>query len=81
MASNKPLFYSFYQSLPSLQSYKVKIKSQLVAMCISAKRFLTIEGTTNSNLATHLLTLKHKEKNRLINRLNRLFSPSRFKFK
>jgi hypothetical protein len=29
---------------------------------------LTIEGTTNSNLATHLLTLKHKKKNRLINR-------------
>jgi hypothetical protein len=45
------------------------------------KSILTIEGTTNSNLAPHLLTIKHKELNRLINRLNRIFSTSRFKFK
>jgi hypothetical protein len=31
------------------------------------KKILTIEGTANSNLATHILTIKHREKNRLIN--------------
>jgi hypothetical protein len=45
------------------------------------KKILTIEGTTYSNLATHLLTIIYKEKNRLINRLNRLFALPRFKFK
>ena len=49
MVSNKPFFYSFYQSLPSLQSYKIKyIKLQLVTMS-QCKKILTIEGTTNSN--------------------------------
>ncbi len=44
-------------------------------------KILTVEGKSNYNLATHLLTIQQKEKNRLINRLNRIFSPSRFKFK
>ena len=77
MASNKPLFYSFYQSVPSPESYKSKKYNTCQCLDDKCKKILNIEGTTNSNLAAHFL----KEENRLINRLNRFFSPARFKFK
>jgi hypothetical protein len=62
MASNKPLFYSFYQSVPSPESYKSKKYNTCQCLDDKCKKILNIEGTTNSNLATHFLTQRHKKK-------------------
>jgi hypothetical protein len=67
MASNKPIIYKFFKSVPSPESYVIKDNNKKYNswQCLSSwcKKIVTIEDSTNSNLATHLLSAKHKEEN------------------
>ena len=59
--NSKPLIYSYFELVPNEEPH-VGNKSFSTWQCKSdwCKKKVIIPGSTNSNLKTHLLTVKHK---------------------